>query len=257
MRVIAENKIASIEASSTLTGGYTTDNLTTRHPKKPWKADNVHTGTLLFNLRSGSSGLALFNTNALSIEVSVYDPTVFELEAGWSLGSGWSLADVDYPSTTITAELDGLTGAAWAEWDEIESPVVALVSLQAQAGEVLTVGEAVGGLSLSFVNPAWGITESEKDFSITKQLSNGDFYSKDREIVRTFSGVITEDRGEDFYKFMQQVSKVVKSKPTAWWLVDHNNDFRWVTYARLTQRPQGVHKHIRHSVIGLSWQEVV
>jgi len=257
VKVIAENKISSITASSTLTGGYTTANLLTGHPGKPWQADHTHSGTLTFDIKAGSSGLVLFNTNALSVEASIYDPTVFELASGWSLADGWSLAAANYPSNIIVQELDGITGAVWISWNPIDAAVFVQVTLQAQVGQTLRVGEAVGGLALCFVNPQWGVPESEKDYSINKDLSNGELYTKDRDVVRTFAGELIVKREDDFYTFMQQVSRVIKSRPTAWWLVDHNNDFRWVVYARMTKRPQGKHAHIRHSSIELAWQEVV
>jgi hypothetical protein len=265
MKIIPGQKINSVTAGSE-DAAYPDDNAIDEHPKKLWKAaSGTYTTTLTLDISAGSSGLAVFNTNAVSISATVTDPNYFEWYASDIV---WDSGDIEWiaEQASLSNELyhlDGVSGAAWMEWAYSSIPVTAVLTLTAGSTETVQAGVVVADMIREYECPQIGVTEGMKSYSIVRELQNGAFYRKERDNVRTFSFQHIEKRkveGEQtdsaFYEYMYTFAKAQGFRPAAWMLAEMD-DFWWVVYARFQQMPSGNHAMPDYSRLNTNLIEVL
>ena len=229
MKVIQENLISSVTADTENTN-YPANNLIDNdHPKKVWKAMSS-SAVLTFVLNGTSSGMCIHNTNATGITFEIEDPNAIRWATGieWVDGIEWNN---DIYSGTALTNLDGVTGAALYEWDEINAGLTVRVTMAQSDGEMLYAGIADAGKIYEFPG-MYGIEESGDDLSIVDELSNGSRYVLDRDYVRTFEMPFMLTTATDFHSLMGNVVRKIKSNPRTW-LVTNESDSRWLVYAAI------------------------
>jgi len=254
LQVIAENRMTSVEASSE-NANYPDDNVLDEHPKKVWKAvDSVTTASLKCTFTGGCNTLAIFGSNASSITANIRDPNAIS----WPdfVSNIW--VDVVWVYTPITTTIEmqqtGNSFAMWATFEYLEDTLT--MDIIFNSSETVQAGVVVAGEALGFRNPDYGLTQGAVDYSIPKQMSNGAFWFKQRDVVRTFSGKMLLERDAEFYSFMNTVARVNSYSPMAWRVTDLDS-FEWVVYARFTNQPQGTHAYPIHSSVDFSIIEVL
>ena len=259
MKIIPDQKITSASADSSASG-YPASNALDEHPKKIWKANSTNTGTLTLDIDPHTSGIAIFNTNALSLTVTVEDANAidwFTSDADWfTSDADWSSADAILINEIYS--LDGISGAAWIEYPLASIALSATIAFTAASQNTVYCGVVVADKVREFACPQIGVNEGLRSYAITRELQNGAFYRKQRDTVRTFGFEIIEDRSEDFYKFMYEVAREIDWKPAAWRLTEIEADgFWWVVYARFQQMPSGAHNLPDYSQININLIEVL
>lgn len=254
MKVIAENKISTVLANSE-NANFPDDNLLDIHPKKVWKADATNTAVITFEIDAGTSGLALFNTNARFADVEITDANYVE----WFDGTTW-FNGTEWVSTEVVCDSEisqnGSSYALWVDYDYINSALNAVLTLTALPGQTLEAGVGFSGLAIDFKNPKYEIKQGLIDYSIFATYSNGAEYYEKKDTVRTFSVQIIEDRENDFYTFMNNIGRDVGLSPIAWRLTDLDS-FEWVVFARFNELPEGNHILPNDSSIDFSLIEVL
>ena len=257
MKIMAEQKISTVTSTSE-DSAYPDDNILDEHPKKLWKAaSGVHEATLTFLIGTGSGGMAIFNTNALSITATVTDANSiawFTSDVDWSSDAVWVAEDASLSEELFN--LDGVSGSAWLEWPASPVSVSAEITFTAESTGTVQAGVAVSDMVHQFSCPQMGVRESIHNYDIVKELQNGAFYRKERDKVRTFSFNFIEDRNPDFYEFMYEIAKELGYKPAAWWLADMDG-YWWVAYARFQKMPSGTHSMPANTVINTQLIEVL
>ena len=265
MKIIYTDNITAVTGDSEH-ANYPASNVQTQYVKEKWVAEDTD-AELLLAVSSGS-GVAVYGTNATSVTVTVS----VGLGAAWAeagdghegaewgaTGDGHEGADwVTAATVTTVYDLSGSdVGSLWADYTEYTGSHI--VSLQFTAtGENVEAGVVRSGTVNEFRDPHYGIREGLKDYSIIKELSNGAFYIKKRDVVRTFSFSLLEDRDADFYTFMHDIFMLYGSQPLAWRICSSKNtDWEWVVFCRADSMPSGSHGNITDSVISISLLEVV
>ena len=251
MKIILENLISAVTASSENTS-YPDDNVLDEHPKRVWKGNSVDSASLVCTCSSGADTLALFNTNAENVSISITDPNEIE----WELD--WDNADWQSFEATVSTELftQGDTKSIWATFDKTTYPANITVTLSTATGTVIEAGVAIAGYAEEFKDPRYGIQQGLVDYSIAANLAVGAFYYNKLDIVRTFSGTIQPERDTEFYTFMNDFARECGMEPKAIRLTDQDST-EWLCYARLSSMPQGQHLYPRHSSINFSFIEVI
>lgn len=254
MKVIFENKITSVSASSE-NASYPASYVLNDSPKRVWKGDSVDTATLTCSTTGAIDTLAIFNTNAEGVSITISDPNEFQWEATELLWSEISWVSV---TTSVSFEIDSQANnsAIWGTFDAISAPVDVSITLATATGTVIQAGVVVIGSATEFKNPFYGMSQGLVDYSISEQLQNGAWYYKQRDIVRSFGCQITLERDNDFYTFMNSLARDHGLAPKAWRVTDKDS-FEWVVYARFDDMPQGSHSYPSHSPINFSLIEVI
>ncbi len=251
MKVIYPVNIQEVEASTEYPE-FPAVNLMDRHPKKIWRGIG-NSGILTLSC-SRSSGVALFHTNAqkISILVSQGQHIEWSEEILWADEILWD-QDEDAHSSMfdVTNETDGVF---WSEWAERDLQHTIELRLIAKPDEDIMVGVAKAGDINIFPDPVDGLEQGLKDYSIEKELNNGAFYYRKRDIVRTFAGEINMERNPDFYTFMHGIARENGKNPLAWRLIT-KGDLKWVVYARFSDLPSG--KHSRRVNLNFTIIEVI
>jgi len=221
---------------------YPVENLLDAHPKKLYKASSgVNSITLTTTLLVGTNCLFLFNTNAESITINAEDFAYGEWFSGntwFSENEWWPRSSVSIPTAVVTS---GERNAVGLQFTPLIDNKEAVITLVAPAGEAVEVGILWAGVLISANNPSWGLKESQKDYSILKELSNGATYYKKRDIVRTFSGTIFEHKQTSYNwldKMLLDVSKTYGAKSMPWFITDMANS-RWTIFGRLSSPMSG------------------
>jgi len=237
--------------------GYPPENLLDEHPKRVTKAP-TSTVRYTFTINGASDWCVLGNTNARYVRCRVIKGS--SLATGEvvhdeikSLGgidtyleliqdSGQALYEVGFDYTYIYEEhiviLDLDTGNA-----EIPVPSVSGI---VQIGNSYTFGRDVDK----------GLDEGLVDYSISKELSNGAFFYKKRDIVRLFRGTIMLQRDREFYIFMHKIFREIGSGPIFWRITNLENE-DWLVYARAEEMPSGSHDNPQDSVLNFNLVEVL
>ncbi|MFH2073799.1 MAG: hypothetical protein ABIJ57_00435 [Pseudomonadota bacterium] len=256
MKCIYPDNITAISADEE-NASYPAANLTDEHPKKLWKAtsrDAVVTAVV-----SSGGALAVIATNATSISLTISSGQTIVWESGvtWDSGISWDTTG-DSDTTEVSLLTGDITGAAWFNFAAARtSSFTATITLTADAGQIVQAGCIVCGTLRDFRDPGRGIREGLIDYSIVKELNNGAFYTRKRDVVRTFDFSLIEDRASDFYTFMHTVARGVGPGPIAWYLVDGDSDSHWIAFARFDQPPAGSHDMPDYSQINARLVEVL
>lgn len=232
MKIIYPNAIANISASGA-DPEFPASNLLDEHPKKIWKGIG-RSETL--TIACGASGaLGLFKTNAESVTVTIFIGQDIEWVGGieWAGGIEWDEQD-DAPSST-TYQLSGVNeGAGWIEWEKINASNTIQLVLDAGEGNIIEAGVCVAGVVNSYDEPEYGLTDGFVDYSIVKELNNGAFYIRKRDVVRKFNGILNFKHALDFYKFMLDVLRPQSQLPFAVHLNGALANWEWIIYGRFT-----------------------
>lgn len=265
MKIIYPDNITSVSADEE-NANFPVENVQTDYIKEVWKATSKD-AQLTLNLSSGK-GAALFGCNAATAVVTliialgaIWGPEAFgHIGAEWGAPGDGHIGALWNPEISITTKYDfsksGL-GALWIDYDEIPFPHGILITLIMAPGGIIEVGVAKAGNVKLFQDPLMGIEEGLHDYSIKRELSNGAWYIKKRDIVRTFSFELIEDCDSAFYTFMHEIFLLRGSSPLAWRLSTYLTDFQWIVYARAEDMPKGGHDYPDYSVITISLIEVV
>lgn len=254
LRVIYENLLTSVVATSENIN-YPDDNVLDEHPKKVWKADDdVTTASLTCSFSGGCNALAIFNTNATEVVSYIHDPN----EISWPDFGGNTWVDVQWVFINIDISLEihpsGNSYSMWATFDYGDVGLVMDITLTAPT--TVEAGVVVIGKALGFKNPESGLEQGLIDYSTVMELSNGAFWHKQRDVVRTFNGEMVLERDDGFYYFMHDVARTNSYSPMAWRVTDLD-DFEWVLYARFSGQPYGLHAYPSHSITYFSLTEVL
>jgi hypothetical protein len=245
MKHISTNRIISIAASSE-NPNFPASRLLDEHPKRVWKVAFGHTATLTADVVGGCSDIMLAGTNAMSATLTVIDPNEIEWEAGvdWEAGIEWAELD-STPAITVTQR-----SSSRSLWVELSQPVTIpcqlSLSLTCDGGETLYAGVASAGLADDYGgrNPSYGLGHERIDYGIMAENSNGSFYYKQRDNVRSFdvNGLFLT---EDAIRLLDSFSSL-GYYPSAWRLTDKTGN-EWVVFGRFSGSPKISHQYPQHS----------
>lgn len=250
MKIIIDKDLAAVEnatvidnvtsiAASSEDANFPATNLRNDYATDLWRAaDGVLVATIALNVSKGSA-IMVYNTNAISIAVSVGVFASYELETGHSLEAGYSLETHPDPVTAVYS-LPGRNGRLWADYTEILTPHT--VHLVLTANETVKAGIIRAGVVEEFKDPQYGLDEGSVDYSVEEELNNGAEYSKKGNVVRTFSNLQSVELRADCHTFKHDIFDAVGPKPVAIRLV-HNNitDSEYILFAKRMETPRIVH----------------
>lgn len=231
-------------------------NLLDRHPKKLWKGtsrDAVITMTV-----SSGGALAVIATNATSAILTISQGQTIEWDTGITWDSGISWDTTGNTDTSQTSLLPGtITGAVWFDFSAIRtSSFTATLTLTAAAGEIIQAGVVTCGTLNTFRDPARGIRPGLKDYSIKRELNNGSWYTRKRDVVRTFRFSTYHLDDDDLYALFD-LARAIGPDPIAWRIVHGSSDSRWIVYAMFEDMPDGEHFMADRSQTEISLEEVL
>lgn len=251
MKVIYPDKVSAVLADKQ-DSDYPDDNVMDEHPKKKWKAtgESPNTAKLTLTVSAGSNAVAIFGTNAETVTITLKD----------SGGSTISSDEYDLKGVDTYLEFIQDTGdrwpSLWADYEYQDSQCTVELDFEAASGSTVEAGVVRAGLARNFPVISKGFAESLEDYSVVKELSNGAYYIKQRDVVRTFSGRISRMSEADFYSFMIDIVKSNGKSPLAWRLTDIDNHY-WAVFARLADMPSGSHDSVLYRPVTFSLTEVI
>ncbi len=252
MKVIYDETVNSINAT-TEDAEYPVENLSDEHPKKPWKATN-RTATLTADLGYGCA-LGIVGSNAESVSTSVVLPIATKWETGgaWESGGAWEvLPEIVVPVSLVNTA----TGDIWIEWERIATVHQVLVELTAPYGDIIEAGVLKAGDVFETLDPLYGMQQGEIDYSVELEMSNGSLFYRKRDVVRTYSFNLIEERDTTIKEFLRDVSRAKGPAPMMWLLTDLA-DSQWIVYAKFASRPAVTHDNVMHSGLTVNLKEVV
>ena len=223
------NRLSYVIASSE-DPNYPIENVLNNYPKWQYKA-NGYTNTVTFTtiFSFGVDSFFIFNTNASEISLTC--------------------DSVDIPVTIIDSGNNKAIGVIFDAFDVNRDVEIVLTTLDAY----LSVGIMWAGEMYTIENPLLGLHESRVDYSIKKELSNGDFYYKKRDIVKTFQGVVSDE--SDVIEKMLHTVNSYGSKSMPWYLTDIN-DSKWLIFGRIRAPMSAIHSGFNRSELSFSLIEV-
>ena len=260
MKIIYDstNKISALSADSE-DGSYPVENLEDEHPKKLWKAaSGVTRATLTLTMLPNASGVALFNTNATSVTVTVSTG----LPISWGGSTVWG-GDTVWAGVDLSTDLFDLSpsnvGSMWAEYTEKTGPHVIQITLEGDS--TLQAGILRAGTDYEFNDPMLGIFETLRDFSIVMELNNGATYIRKRDIVRQFNFRVPilrqQASANDFYTFLLDIIQQRGPLALPWRISSNSDDTEWIVYARPAVMPGGDHSSKEYTFVDVTLLEVL
>ena len=144
----------------------------------------------------------------------------------------------------------------WMDYAYLNYAATATIKLTPESGETVYGGTLKAGQIYEFNNPSYQLREGRKDYSIRKELNNGAFYTRKRNIVRTFSGKLLVTRDVEFYQFID-IYDQFGPDPAAFLICDDIDDLEWSVYAVMETPLTGDHSYPTNSVIRFQLLEVV
>ena len=258
MKIINQNLVSGVTATSANTA-YPAVNLLNSSPKKKWQVldSTVMSATLSVDMAGTTGGLGMVGIVADSAAVTVYSPTGIDWQnVDWH-DVDWIVGEADMEVTSEWVDQPNGTAALWVEFPQFVGSVAIRIELTKTTGspKIIGAGVLVVGEMMSFPDPAPGISEGLVDYSTSRQLSNGSFYYRDRDRVRTFSMDLPVERN-DFYRMVRDIARLYGLAPMMFLLVDSGgND--WVVYGRFSAMPSGTHINRRRSTIQIGIIEVL
>lgn len=168
----------------------------------------------------------------------------------------YDLSGIDTYWELITGVADERWDKLWHDYTYMTGEHTIEIDIQSAYGGNAYIGVARTGLGTEFVAPMYGLNQSFIDYSIVERLYNGATYVKDRNVADTFNGGIELKRERNFYQFMKNIAKTIKSNPVFFKIADIG-DYDWITYARFSSPPVGDHAYYSHSIINFNIEEVV
>ncbi|MDH5524437.1 MAG: hypothetical protein OEY01_10665 [Desulfobulbaceae bacterium] len=248
MKVIYPNNISAAVADEE-DAEFPDDNVLDKYPKKIWKATSAD-AKLIVTVVGSSNGLAIFNTNAREMTVTVKDGDGVVVES-----NTYTLGDVIDTYLELITDAGEIYTSLWVEYLYQTLQHTIEIDFLAQTPNVAQAGIVWAGLVRTFPDPVGDLGEGRVDYSIVKELNNGAFYTRKRDIVRTFAGQIRVDRSPDFYQFMK-IYDGVGPDPLPFRVVSSQDDREWAVFGKFEAPPGGGHKSHK-SMLDYSIKEVV
>ena len=252
MKIIYPENISSISASNEDVN-FPAENLEDDHPKKKWMGTEQTADITIGSI--SSTGMAIFKTNAQSLVMTITEGQSISWDsASWDTDIAW---DDNIATPGFTYELSGEDeGAGWVEWGARTTSHTITISLDAGAGNIIEAGIIRVGIINNFRDPLMGLQENLVDYSIVKELNNGAFYVRKRDVVREFTGELDIKRDDDFYSFMMDILKKKGQKPMAVRLSTSLTNWQWIIYGRMISA-YGTHDLPEYSKIQFNLREVL
>ena len=249
MKCIYPDNVTAVLADEA-NANYPDDNISNDHPKKVWKATSED-AKITLTVSEGSNCVGIFNTNGTTITVTVKNAAEDTILVA---AQEFDLSGIDTYYKLITD-----SGSAWTSlWIDYDYQAVehkVIIDFERGSG-IIEAGVIRAGRANNFKNPKYGIKEGRKDYSIIKELNNGAFYIRKRDIVKTFGGSIFVERDREFYEFMTDIVTANGASPLAWKVTDQS-EHDWTVFARFSGMPNGVHKTKNYGEINFNLLEVV
>jgi len=229
---------------------YPPENVLDEHPKRVSKI-SWPVGEWTLAVEGTGSTVLLGGTNARTAEFNVFNAAGENIYSEitdlggiasyqrFILDSGLKL---NYTSITYPYQTPNHTIKIRLSTGNTEDVYVGLI----QAGALFTTSS----------DALIGLSEDQNDYSIGKQMSNGSFYYKKRDIVRVFTGSVLLSREPDFYEFMYTIFKA-KGKAPLFWQITNLDSEKWFVYARAVELPSGTHSEHTRSRINFQLIEVL
>lgn len=240
-KIIYPEKQSAVTADSE-DSNYLAENLLDSKIKKVWKATSGdNTAKLTVTISAGADAIALYGTNAETAVCVIKD------------SGGGTVETETHTLTTATRTYKQF----WQEFTAQGAEHTAEISLTAASGETVEAGVVKAGtmVALAF-NPKYGLQESKRDFSIKKELSNGAWYTRKRDIVRTFSCQVIVTRSTEFYD-LSDIYDHYGPDAFACLLADGINDLQWTVFGRMDNPFSGSHDYLSNSNVTISITEAV
>ena len=231
------------------------ENVFDDHPKRVYKAAaSVDTVRITLPLVGTDNALFLFNTNAEVVNFTIEDDTSIAWFTGneWFDGNEWLYTEnANIPAEVFLTSQRNALGIRFPALGELRTLYIDLST----SDSTLEIGILRCGELIATENPVYGLVESQVDYSITKELSNGAFYYKKRDIVKTFQGTIS-DKSEFIEKMLHDVSTIYGKKPMPWFLTNIKHE-KWLVFGRLVKPMTAVHSSFNRSELSFSIIEVL
>lgn len=236
MKFIVENKITYIEASSEQEN-FPSSNMINLSLKKKWKSEKKNTYEIKLGVPPNAEAIAIFGVNNIGSmtgeAVTAANYTFYDGVTGYD---GVSL----YQSNIIASDIN---------WDfTVDDKKFQKISTIDGYELVLTLTDTnypeVGIITSGYIyentasNPSPGMSHRLVDYSVIKELSSGSFYIKKRDIVEAYSGQIIFNK-DNWLSFKDSIKNYIGLNPTAWWIMDKDEDDEFITFARLESMPTG------------------
>lgn len=250
MKVIYPDKVSGVTASDE-DAGYPDDNLLDGHPKKIWRS-GVSKSTVTVAVDGGANAVGFAGISAVSIALTVKNSSSTGVLAP---RVSCDLKGINTYYKFFTNTFTSYT-SFWIDYDYQDSNHNLIFDFEESSGLTAEAGVVRAGPARGFYEPDFSLSESMKDYSIVKELNNGAFYIRKRDVVKTYSGTVELERDGDFYVFMRDIILQEGGRPLFWRVTDYtNND--WAIFARMQDMPTGTHSNRDFSSINFSFIEVI
>lgn len=258
MNLIFPSKLTAVSADKE-NANYPASNVIDAHPQNVWESIG-NTGVLRCAVGGGADTLAIHNTNAESITVTVRALGGIDWQPGseidWGSELDWQ-TDAGDPATTVYDLNAKGVGRLWGAYTLEANPHVLEIEFTAASGTIVEAGVVDIGVGNPFLDPLQGVAQGLKHSYIIKEFNNAAVDIIVRTVVRTFGFTMTEDRDPDFNTFMDDIMQVWGPRPLSWRLCDGAlTDWEWIVYGRCDPLPSGRHSLPTHSNIDVNIIEV-
>jgi hypothetical protein len=251
MKVIYPEKQSSVSAA-TQDSNFPGSNMLDNYPKKVWKATGYNSAVTIIT-KPGANAIGFAGTNAVSIALTVKN----------SGGTGVIESKVSYDLKGIDNYYKLITDtyisfpSFWIDYTYRETTHYLVVEFES-IGSSVSVHNGVirAGIARTFYEPDYSLQEGMNDYSIIKELNNGAYYIRKRDIVKTFTGTVELYRDGDFYVFMRDIILQNGPNPLMWRITDYDSN-NWTVFGRVDKMPTGAHKLKDYSEINFSIVEVL
>jgi len=232
---------------------YPASNLLDRHPRK-YALSTASTTTITATIDPNVGAFALFNTNALSATLTLKNGSGATLLTEFFDISGI----VDY--FTLMMDIQDPHYSLWFDYGTYYQGAVHSVTAALDTTNTDTevyAGVAYASSIREFPNIQYGCQETLVDYSIVKELSNGSYYYRKRDVVKKFQCSLTLNRSNrDFYTFFHSICQAAGPAPMAVKLTDVNGT-DWTVYGKLIDMPSGTHDYPDYATVSFGVLEVV
>jgi hypothetical protein len=238
MKVITENSILSISSDSE-NENYPIENVLNNSPKKKWLSADIVTQTVTVSVRAGSEAISFFNVgNVISISGVSEDSFNMEWGDGTQWGDGTEWGSIPNPGISFSLSFTSDVTAGWHDFLVlVENGTDITLTIVPTLYSFPQIGVISSGPKFTCADPSPGWEYGLIDYSIVTELSNGAFDSRDRDIVKSFSGSVYMITDTEFFVFSRLVRNNIKSNPRAWFFADKKNISEYIIYARLAGMP--------------------
>jgi len=250
MKVIYPDKVSGVTAANA-EANYPDDNLLDNHPKKVWRS-GVSKSSVTVSVNGGANAVAFAGIDAVSIALTVKNSSstgILEAKTSYDLKG----INTYYKFITDTYTL---YNSFWIDYTYQSIAHNLVFEFDNISGGTAEAGVVRAGPARGFYEPGFDLTEGMKDYSIIKELNNGAFYIRKRDIVKTFAGSVELERDGDFYVFMRDVILQEGGRPLFWRITDYNNN-DWTVFARADKTLKAKHNKRKYSSIDFSFIEVL